>query len=101
MRSFEVLKNKTIKWADDRGLFDEPNPLAQCVKLYEEVWELEDAIARGQQEETKDAIGDCMVVLTIIAEMMDMDLPKCWDHALSVIKDRKGKVKDGIFYKGD
>ncbi len=59
--------DKIRQWADDRGLIENSTPKAQMTKLWEEYDELQAAIRAMDLEEIKDAIGDCMVVLTIIS----------------------------------
>lgn len=56
---------KVEKWGKDRGL-DKTDPKAQFAKLLEEYAELGVAIAEKDEAEIKDAIGDIMVVLTIM-----------------------------------
>ncbi len=62
--------DKIRQWADDRGLIENSTPKAQMTKLWEEYDELQSAIRAMDLEEIKDAIGDCMVVLTIIEAQM-------------------------------
>ncbi len=87
------------EWAMDRNLIDGSNPAAQMIKLREEVQELADAIANDDDSEISDAIGDCFVVLTIIALQKDFFVEDCIEWAYEQIKDRKGKMVDGIFVK--
>jgi len=46
-----------------------------------------------------DAIGDMFVVLTIMAAQNGMMIEDCIDAAWQQIRDRKGKMVDGIFIK--
>jgi hypothetical protein len=46
-----------------------------------------------------DAIGDCAVVLTILAAQSQTTLEACIDRAYHEIKDRKGRMVDGIFVR--
>ena len=87
------------EWAMDRNLIDGSNPAAQMIKLREEVQELADAIANDDDFEFADAIGDCFVVLTIMAAQKDFFVEDCIESAYEQIKDRKGKMVDGIFVK--
>lgn len=87
------------EWAMDRNLIDGSNPTAQMIKLREEVQELADAIANDDDSEISDAIGDCFVVLTIIALQKDFFIEDCIESAYQQIKDRKGKMIEGIFIK--
>jgi len=47
----------------------------------------------------RDDIGDIMVVLINIMERNNYCLVDCLDTAWKDIKDRKGKMIDGIFVK--
>jgi NTP pyrophosphatase (non-canonical NTP hydrolase) len=86
-------------WAHERNLVRGSEPRAQFLKLVEEVGELSRALARDDKAETIDAIGDIAVVLTIIAEQIDTNLPACVDAAWEQIKDRKGRMVNGLFVK--
>lgn len=57
------------------------------------------AIAKKNDIEFADAIGDMVVVLTIMAAQNGMNIEDCIDGAWQEIKDRKGKMIDGIFHK--
>ena len=87
------------QWAIDRNLIDGSNPAAQMIKLREEVNELADAIANGDDDEFQDAIGDCFVVLTIMAAQKDFFIEDCIAGAYDEIKDRKGRMVNGVFVK--
>jgi NTP pyrophosphatase (non-canonical NTP hydrolase) len=67
------------------------------LKLIQEVGELSDNICKGK--DLKDDIGDIMVVLINIMERNDWHITDCLEAAWSDIKDRKGKMIDGIFVK--
>ena len=101
MDVFENIK----QWAHDRNLIKGATPQAQMLKMTEEVGELAHAIARKgngmQLNNIKDAIGDCTVVLTILAAQCNLDYLDCVDGAYNEIKDRKGKMIDGVFVKED
>ena len=92
-------QTRVSQWANDRNLIRGSDPLAQIKKLREEVEELADAIADSDCGEMIDAIGDCSVVLAIIAEQIGTTLSECQEHAWTQIKDRRGKMVDGIFVK--
>lgn len=59
------------QWAVDRNLIEGAKPIAQMVKLIEEVGELYSATTT---EEAKDAIGDSYVVMTILAAQHGLDI---------------------------
>ena len=86
------------KWAKDRGL-DKADPKAQMVKLLEELGELANGINKEGQEQIVDSIGDVYVVLTILSMQLGLDVENCIYMAYQEIKDRKGKMIDGVFVK--
>ena len=101
--------NKLIEqikqWHYDRNLIDGSTDLAQFSKLMEETLELHKALVEdncsptGDLDDIQDAIGDIMVVLINIAERNGLTLEQCLEHAYNDIKDRKGKMVDGVFVK--
>lgn len=87
------------QWAEDRNLIKGSDLKSQFVKLIEEAGELANAIGKKNDIEFADAIGDMFVVLTILAAQNGMKIEDCIDGAWQEIKDRKGKMVDGIFLK--
>ena len=65
----------------------------------EEAGELAAGLARQDESKVIDSIGDMVVVLTIMAEMYDFNIEGCIEAAYDEIKDRKGKMVDGVFVK--
>jgi NTP pyrophosphatase (non-canonical NTP hydrolase) len=92
---FELIR----KWASDRGIYDEGNSHTQYVKLMEEAGELAEALLKNDKYETKDAIGDMVVVLTNLAALEGMAIENCIDSAYNEIANRKGKMENGTFVK--
>ena len=86
------------KWATDRNL-DKADPKAQMVKLMEEVGELANGINKDKKEQTIDSIGDIYVVLVILCMQLGLDIKDCTKAAYDEIKDRKGKMVNGLFVK--
>ena len=86
-------------WADDRNLLDGSTPQAQMLKLTEEVGELAAAVARDRKDDAIDAIGDAVVVLTILAAQLGVAIEDCICAAYEEIKDRKGRMENGVFIK--
>jgi NTP pyrophosphatase (non-canonical NTP hydrolase) len=87
------------QWAQDRNLIEGSDLKSQFVKLIEEAGELANAIGKKNDIEFADAIGDMFVVLTIMAAQNRMHIEDCIDGAWQEIKDRRGKMIDGIFHK--
>jgi NTP pyrophosphatase (non-canonical NTP hydrolase) len=101
MYIFEDLEEMVLGWADKKGIFENSSDVRQFDKLAEEVKELQDALLADNQEEVVDAIGDCLVVLTVIAKMRNTDLASCYESAYRVIAKRTGKMVDGVFVKDE
>lgn len=95
----QTLYKRIIQWASDRNLLEGSTRKDQMVKLMEEVGELAAGIAKGNEPLVKDSIGDALVVLTILAEQSGTSIEECLGLAWNEIKDRKGKMVDGIFIK--
>ena len=86
-------------WAAARNLIEGSDPKSQMLKLAEEMGELAGALARGKEAEADDAIGDMVVVLTILSAQRGVSIENCIECAWQEIKDRKGKMVDGVFVK--
>lgn len=87
------------KWATDRGIDKNGNPQAQMVKLMEEVGELAEGISKDKKDLIIDSIGDVYVVLTILSMQLGFDIETCIYMAYQEIKDRKGRMVNGLFVK--
>ena len=94
----KLITSKVEQWFIDRNL-QSLNGAGQLVKLTEEVRELEDAFISDDRAEEIDAVGDIMVVLIGYCMQRNLSLQWCLESAYEEIKDRKGKVVDGIFIK--
>jgi NTP pyrophosphatase (non-canonical NTP hydrolase) len=86
-------------WAEERGLYANGDPKTQALKLVEEVGETCRAILKEDYEEVVDGIGDCVVVLTNLAELMGVSIEECTATAYEEIRNRKGKMVNGTFKK--
>lgn len=86
------------EWAKERHL-EKADPKVQLIKLVEEVGELADGLLKENEEKVIDSIGDAYVVLTILAMQLGLTIEECIDSAYNEIKDRKGRVVDGVFVK--
>ena len=47
----------------------------------------------------KDAIGDTLVTIIVLAHQLDLDVTECLSIAYEEIKNRKGKMVNGTFVK--
>lgn len=85
------------QWHHDRNLINGSTDKDQFCKLMQEAGELSDSICKGK--DVSDDIGDMMVVLINIAERNGLTISSCLEKAWNDIKDRKGKMVDGVFVK--
>ena len=93
-----------IQWGREKGLHD---PKAQLNKVIEEVGEIAHEITRNnydiaaldQPDELFDAIGDTLVTVIILADMLHIDPIAALQEAYGVIKNRKGETKNGTFVR--
>ena len=65
----------------------------------EEAGEICRAVLKDDREQIIDGIGDCVVVLTNLAELVGYPIEKCIDAAYDEIKGRTGKMSNGTFKK--
>ena len=95
-------------WGDERNITGPSGGndlIKQFEKLEEEVKELDEAIHANEYEEIVDAIGDCTVVLTLLARALqyqtgdEHSLVTCYHSAYDEIKSRTGKTVNGVFVK--
>ena len=91
--------DKIRDWAEYRGIYAEGDPKTQYIKLMEEAGELGRAILKQNRDEQMDAIGDMVVVLTNLSELLDMSIEECVESAYEVISKRTGKMINGTFVK--
>lgn len=74
-------------------------PKGQMLKLMEEVGELANGFNKNKNEQIKDSIGDIFVVLVTLSLQLGYNIEDCISLAYEEIKDRKGKMIDGVFVK--
>lgn len=97
------------EWAEEKGIYEKGDLKTQVLKLHEEAGELSKAVLNNDEFEIIDAIGDCAVVLTSIAELADkhfrggtvapITIEYAINSAYTVINKRKGKMVNGTFIK--
>jgi NTP pyrophosphatase (non-canonical NTP hydrolase) len=93
-KEFEPIRT----WAMDRNIHKSPVE-KQFLKLLEEVGELSQALQKNNRGELIDAIGDCVIVLTNLAMIKGLSIENCINTAYEEIRNRKGKMIDGVFVK--
>lgn len=101
----ELIDN-VIQWANDRNIIEGSTPIKQLDKTSEEFNELQRAVAKydltcddGWLAEVQDAYGDVLVTLIISAHQLGIDLEYALNSAWDEIKDRKGRLINGLFCK--
>ena len=95
--TLDNLITATAQWHRDRNLIEGSDDKTQFAKLIQEAGELSDNICKGK--DIKDDIGDMLGVLINIAERNGTTIRACLDVAYNDIKDRKGRMVDGVFVK--
>lgn len=92
------------QWGRDRGLDKQNSRVQFYTKLVgqdSETQELALALLNEDKPAIIDAIGDCVVVLTMIAMQERLKIEDCIASAYDEIKDRKGKLVNGVFVKDE
>lgn len=92
-----VMTDKIKEWHYARNLIHGSSDKDQFHKLIQECAEMSDNMCKGK--DIKDDIGDVYVVLVNIAERNGLSMEECIDQAWEDIKDRKGRMVDGVFVK--
>lgn len=97
------LIDKVNDWADERSL-KQADPKIQWMRVTEEVGEIRDVLLKptkfvDPQAALKDAIGDTLVTIIVLAYQLDLDVTECLSIAYDEIKNRKGKMINGTFVK--
>ena len=101
--TFGDLITKINHWADERNL-KQADPKIQWMRVTEEVGEIRDVLLKPTkftepQAALKDAIGDTLVTIIVLAHQLDLDVTECLDIAYEEIKNRNGKMVNGTFVK--
>ena len=86
-------------WANQRGIYEHGDTKTQALKLVEEVGEICRAVLKDDIDEVIDGIGDCVVVLTNLAQLHGVSIEECIASAYDVISKRTGKMVNGTFKK--
>lgn len=118
---YEEISELVIEWGESKGILDSSTPLRQLDKTQEELDETREALKKlndfnyqrdlmeglgmptSNKEdilaEVKDGIGDMLVTIVLLSEMVGFDSTDCLNTAYDVIKQRTGKMVDGQFVK--
>lgn len=92
------LTSEIMQWAKDRDLHT-AEPSKQMLKVVEELGELAEGMAKDDYNKQVDGLGDVYVTLVILSMQLGHNFQSCISVALNEIKDRKGKMVDGVFVK--
>lgn len=95
--TLEEYELSIVSWHKNRNLIEGSTDKDQFMKLIQECGELSDNICKSR--DVADDIGDIMVVLINISERNGLSLRQCLSVAWDDIKDRKGRMVDGVFVK--
>ena len=107
MKTFETLEHLVRGWSIEKGIMSKATPQSQFTKVQEEVAEIADALQSGDFEEMQDAIGDTLVTLIILNQLLERDHPEQYantvtpylEFAYDIISKRTGKMLNGVFVK--
>lgn len=85
-------------WGRKHKIFD---PMAQYAKVIEEAGEIAHELTRNNlhSPELEDAVGDTLVTVIILADILDINPASALEKAYNTIKDRTGKTEHGNFVK--
>lgn len=99
-------------WAKEKGIYKSGDSKTQTLKLGEEFGELCKAVLKRNDAEVYDAVGDCVVVLTNVVRLYELEkleiegepvmlesIESCIEKAYQVISSRTGKMTNGTFVK--
>lgn len=97
-RNVDGLIENVKTWGREHKIFD---PMTQFAKVNEEVGEIAHELTRNNlhSTEVEDAIGDTLVTVIILADILDIDPVIALAKAYETIKDRKGHTENGSFIK--
>ena len=85
------------QWHEDRNLIAGSTDKDQVLKLAQELGELSDSVCK--EKDMRDDLGDMLVIMINIMKRNNFTVEECLEIAYNDIKDRKGKMVDGIFVK--
>lgn len=88
------------EWGKQKGI---DNADKQLMKVFEETNEITREFVRGRYDtpEVVDSLGDSMVTLIILADILGYDIRDCLAEAYGVISKRTGETISGSFVKSE
>lgn len=96
---FDLLNEKVLQWAKEKGILEKANSLTQIEKTIEEVNETKEAIIANDRHEVIDGFGDILVTVLIGCKLQEIDPLDALETAYNVISKRQGKMINGTFVK--
>ena len=90
--------NKIHQWCYDRDIHLS-DPKVQMCKTIEELGELAKSINKNDVKGQTDGIGDVVVCLIALSIQLGLNFNGCIEYAYNEIKDRKGKIVNGLYVK--
>lgn len=102
MNNAQTLFERVREWGEAKGITGDHGRgtvMGQLGKVNEEIQELNDAIHDVDDDEIVDAIGDSIVTLIILADMLGYRSEDCLQSAYEVIAKRTGRMLNGTFVK--
>jgi len=96
-----LLIDNIFYWGIQRNITREggATALSQLGKIKEEIKELEEGLIEGDNEKILDGIGDVFVVLMQVCRLTGCGFTQSLEKAWKEIKDRKGRMENGVFVK--
>jgi NTP pyrophosphatase (non-canonical NTP hydrolase) len=94
----DELIEAVMKWGREHKI---DNPVMQALKVNEEVGEIATEITHNRLhgDDMIDALGDSLVTIIVLADILGYDPRECLQEAYNVISKRKGETIDGCFVK--
>ena len=86
------------EWGREHKIF---NPYRQLNKTLEELGEWSHEICRDNLDtpEARDACGDVLVTVIVLADICGLDPITCLEDSYRIISKRKGHTSEGMFIK--
>jgi NTP pyrophosphatase (non-canonical NTP hydrolase) len=97
--SFEILEQRVLTWAQEKGILEKATSQTQLLKMFEEMGEMSSSLLKNKRELLIDAVGDSLVCLVIFTELENINLYEALESVLGVIEARQGEMVDGVFVK--
>lgn len=83
-------------WAEARNLIEGSTPKKQFIKLMEEFGELCSGVSKNKIDVVKDSIGDCFVVMVILAAQRKKDEMLSVDNIVEKYRYFKVDIEDHL-----